>query len=169
VLFRQQRVGEREKIFSMLKLRSMTIDTDPELHASYMAQFIRGSEEADSSADGQIYKIDDPRVTRVGKWLRKTSLDELPQLWNVLRGEMSLVGPRPPILYEVECYSDEDRKRLAVTPGITGLWQVSGRNKTTFRRMVELDLEYIQRRSVLLDLEILIRTIPVVLIHHDAR
>lgn len=169
VLFRQQRIGENGKPFTMLKFRSMYTAADPKSHQEFTAGFIRG-EETPTEVDGQsLYKlVGDPRVTRVGKWLRKTSLDELPQLWNVLIGDMSLVGPRPPLQYEVDLYSPADRQRLAVKPGITGLWQVSGRNKTTFKRMVELDVEYIRRRSIRLDLSILIKTIPVVLLSRDA-
>jgi lipopolysaccharide/colanic/teichoic acid biosynthesis glycosyltransferase len=125
--------------------------------------FIRGQAPTFDTADGRVYKlVTDKRVTRVGRWLRRTSLDELPQLWNVLRGEMSLVGPRPPTPYEVSQYGPEHFRRLAVKPGITGLWQVSGRSTTTFEEMVALDLEYIRRRSLWLDLKILLKTIPAV-------
>ena len=111
-----------------------------------------------------VYKlVDDDRVTRVGRWLRRTSLDELPQLFNVLRGQMSLVGPRPPVPYEFEGYDHWQFDRLQVKPGITGLWQVSGRSRVSFRQMCELDVEYVRRWSLWLDLQILLRTIPVVL------
>jgi len=112
--------------------------------------------------------VADKRVTRVGKWLRKTSLDELPQLWNVVRGDMSLVGPRPPLPYEVDLYEPWQLGRLDVRPGISGVWQVSGRNTTTFNEMVEMDLDYIRKRSLKLDLSILLKTIPVVLFARDA-
>jgi lipopolysaccharide/colanic/teichoic acid biosynthesis glycosyltransferase len=168
VLFRQERVGERGRRFTMLKLRSMRTSSDPMLHREYVASFIRGQAQAD--AQGGMYKlVDDPRITRVGRWLRRTSLDELPQLWNVLRGEMSLVGPRPPIPYELEHYQPAHLQRLEARPGITGLWQVSGRNRTTFEQMVALDLEYIRRRSLALDLWILFKTVPVVFARAEAR
>jgi lipopolysaccharide/colanic/teichoic acid biosynthesis glycosyltransferase len=114
--------------------------------------------------NGSIFKMrEDPRITRVGRWLRKTSLDELPQLINVLRGEMSLVGPRPPLPREVARYSPHELGRLAVKPGITGLWQVSGRSQLSWEQMVELDLEYIRRFSVAGDVVILLRTLPAVI------
>jgi len=164
VLFRQQRVGKGGRMFTLLKLRSMCTDADPELHRGYVSEFIRGRAERSLDSGREIYKVvHDPRITRAGRWLRKTSMDELPQLWNVLRGEMSLVGPRPPIPYEVEFYSPDHRARLNAKPGITGLWQVSGRNSTTFEDMVQIDVDYIQRASLRLDLEIMARTIPVVL------
>jgi lipopolysaccharide/colanic/teichoic acid biosynthesis glycosyltransferase len=114
--------------------------------------------------DGPVFKLrNDPRVTRVGRVLRKFSLDELPQLWNVLRGDMSLVGPRPPIPDEVARYERWQRRRLAMKPGLTGLWQVSGRNEVDFERWMALDLQYIDNWSPWLDLKILARTVPVVL------
>jgi lipopolysaccharide/colanic/teichoic acid biosynthesis glycosyltransferase len=170
VLFRQQRVGAGGKLFWLLKFRSMTANADPEVHRSYVANFIKGEERPEQAGDSALYKlVSDSRVTRVGSFLRRTSLDELPQLINVFRGDMSLVGPRPPIPYELEHYQPHHFARLAVKPGITGLWQVSGRNATTFERMVELDVEYIQRRSLALDIEILFRTIPEVFLTHHAR
>jgi lipopolysaccharide/colanic/teichoic acid biosynthesis glycosyltransferase len=157
-------------VFSLLKFRSMTANADPEVHRAYVANFIKGEEKPTETGDTALYKlVSDSRVTRVGGFLRRTSLDELPQLLNVFRGDMSLVGPRPPIPYEVEHYQPHHMARLAVKPGITGLWQVSGRNTTTFERMVELDVEYIQRRSLMMDLEILLRTIPEVLFVHHGR
>jgi exopolysaccharide biosynthesis polyprenyl glycosylphosphotransferase len=163
VLFRQERVGQGGRRFVMLKFRSMHPDVDPRPHIEYVTAFIRGQAPTFDTADGRVYKlVTDKRVTRVGRWLRRTSLDELPQLWNVLRGEMSLVGPRPPTPYEVSQYGPEHFRRLAVKPGITGLWQVSGRSTTTFEEMVALDLEYIRRRSLWLDLKILLKTIPAV-------
>jgi lipopolysaccharide/colanic/teichoic acid biosynthesis glycosyltransferase len=165
VLFRQQRVGEQGRLFDMLKFRSMYVGVDPSPHQKYIVAYIKGQAELQESAEGRaLYKLaDDRRVTRLGRWLRETSLDELPQLWNVLRGEMSLVGPRPPLPYETELYQPAHMQRLAVRPGITGLWQVSGRSRTTFEEMVAMDCEYIQSQSFALDLFILLRTIPVVL------
>ena len=163
ILFRQTRVGAQGRAFTFVKFRSMRADSDPSLHRAYVAAFIQGQAEKQGDADGAMYKlVDDPRVTRIGRWLRRTSLDELPQLFNVIRGEMSLVGPRPPIPYELEHYRLEQLGRLAVKPGITGLWQVSGRNRTTFDEMVALDLEYIQQASFITDLKILAKTIAVV-------
>jgi lipopolysaccharide/colanic/teichoic acid biosynthesis glycosyltransferase len=124
-----------------------------------------GARAHDSGSAGEpVFKlVQDARVTRVGRFLRRTSLDELPQLFNVLRGEMSLVGPRPPLPYEVEAYEQWQFGRLGVLPGITGLWQVSGRNRLTYRQMCELDVTYVERWSLWLDLKILLKTVPVVL------
>ena len=164
VFFRQRRVGERGRLFTMLKFRTMRLGADQGPHRAYAASFIRGQASRERANGTGVFKlVRDTRVTLVGRWLRRTSMDELPQLWNVLRGEMSLVGPRPPIPYEVEHYQPNHRQRLAVTPGITGLWQVRGRSKTTFDEMVALDLDYIQRRSLILDLHILLATVPAVL------
>lgn len=170
VLFRQQRVGERGRPFMMLKFRSMYANVDAAPHRDYALAFIQGKAETYTSSDGTtLFKlVRDPRVTRVGKWLRRTSLDELPQLFNVLKGEMSLVGPRPPLDYETAQYKPSHMQRLAVKPGITGLWQVSGRSSTTFEEMVRLDCAYIERQSLLLDLRILVLTIPVVFARRTA-
>ena len=164
ILFRQQRVGEGGRLFGMLKFRSMYAGVDSSPHREYVVAFINGQAELQPAADGKrLYKLArDARVTRVGRWLRETSLDELPQLWNVLKGEMSLVGPRPPLPYETAHYQPAHLLRLTVRPGITGLWQVSGRSRTTFEEMVALDCEYIRSQSLALDLSILLRTIPVV-------
>lgn len=164
VLFRQRRVGAGGKAFTMLKFRTMRADADPALHRAFVTAFIQGKAAPEAKQGSQLYKlVRDPRVTRVGGWLRQSSLDELPQLWNVVRGDMSLVGPRPPLPYEVVEYSRTHLQRLAVTPGITGLWQVSGRSSTTFEEMVALDLEYIRKRSLVLDIRILLATIPALL------
>jgi lipopolysaccharide/colanic/teichoic acid biosynthesis glycosyltransferase len=164
ILFRQKRIGKDGTAFSMLKFRTMYVDADQRSHQTYGTQFVLGEVAANGKDGAAVFKlVDDPRVTRGGRWMRRLSLDELPQLINVLRGEMSLVGPRPPLPYEVEHYAPRALGRLGAQPGITGLWQVSGRSRTTFEEMVELDLEYIARRSVFLDLQILARTISVVL------
>jgi len=157
VLFRQVRLGQYAKPFVFLKFRSMYAGSDAALHEKYVAEFIAGEPAAGSNG---IYKItDDPRVTPLGRILRRTSLDELPQLWNVLRGEMSLVGPRPPLCYEFQRYSPwHCRRVLEAKPGITGLWQVQGRSGTTFDEMVRLDLRYARRWSLWLDLKILCHT-----------
>ncbi len=167
-IFRQKRVGLRGREFVMYKFRSMVANADESVHRKFASDYINGNgsnsgrdHQASSSA---LYKPNgDRRITRVGRWLRRTSLDELPQLVNVIRGEMSLVGPRPAVPYEVEQYSRWHLKRLAVLPGLTGLAQISGRSGLTFERIVQLDVGYIEKRSLRLDLIILLRTIPVVL------
>jgi lipopolysaccharide/colanic/teichoic acid biosynthesis glycosyltransferase len=162
VFFRQLRVGRYGTPFVFLKFRSMYLDNDPHLHEQYVMRLIAGRVEPQGAGgNGKgVYKLtSDPRVTRVGAFLRKTSLDELPQLWNVLKGEMSLVGPRPPIPYEVEAYQIWHRRRvLEAKPGITGLWQVSGRSRVKFDDMVRLDIRYTTARSIWLDIKILLRT-----------
>jgi lipopolysaccharide/colanic/teichoic acid biosynthesis glycosyltransferase len=162
VIFEQERLGRFGARFKCLKFRTMYTDNDPKIHKEYIQQFISGKEESGNSNGSQqpVYKIvNDPRVTAVGRFLRKTSLDELPQFWNVLRGEMSLVGPRPPVPYEFEIYDIWHRRRiLDVKPGVTGLWQVSGRSRTRFDDMVRLDLRYCRTWSLWLDLKILLST-----------
>ncbi len=154
LVFRQTRVGAGGKVFEMYKFRSMRVGAEAEL----------GRLRELNEADGPLFKIRaDPRITRVGRFLRRTSLDELPQLWNVLRGEMSLVGPRPPIPAEVSRYMEWHKKRLQVRPGITGLWQVSGRSLLSFDDQVLLDIYYIENWSLWLDFKVLLRTIPQVL------
>lgn len=162
-MFSQKRVGKGQKEFTFYKFRSMHTHCDESLHYDYMAKLI-GSESEDTlkGKDGCFKLEEDPRVTRVGRFLRKSSLDELPQLVNVLRGDMSLVGPRPAIAYEVEMYEPWHMGRLAVKPGITGLWQVSGRSVKNFQEMVELDLEYIDSWSLWFDLKIVLKTFAVV-------
>jgi lipopolysaccharide/colanic/teichoic acid biosynthesis glycosyltransferase len=162
-LFRQVRLGKNSSPFEFYKFRTMVDGNDPDIHKRYVEQLITRPS-AELKGDGGAFKIErDPRVTRFGALLRRSSLDELPQLINVLRGDMSLVGPRPPLPYEVELYSDRARRRLECEPGITGLWQVSGRCLTTFDEMVELDIKYIDNWTLGLDLWILIRTLPAVL------
>jgi exopolysaccharide biosynthesis polyprenyl glycosylphosphotransferase len=167
VLFKQTRIGQYGTKFTFLKFRSMMPANDPGIHREYVKRFITGEVESDSSDQRQnvVYKIrEDPRITRVGKFLRKTSLDELPQFINVLKGDMSLVGPRPPIPYELEVYHTWHRRRvLEVKPGITGLWQVNGRSRTKFDDMVRMDLQYARMWSPWLDLKILLRTPQAVL------
>jgi exopolysaccharide biosynthesis polyprenyl glycosylphosphotransferase len=170
IFFRQQRVGRGGEVFTFFKFRSMYTDADPALHRAYVTAFIKGQAEQHEHHDGPMYKlVRDPRITPIGHVLRRTSLDELPQFWNVLRGDMSLVGPRPPIPYEVEEYGPTELQRLAVKPGITGLWQVSGRSRTTFDQMVALDLTYIQQQSLLMDVRILLRTLPTILSRSGAQ
>ena len=160
ILFRQLRVGQMAKPFTMLKFRTMRVDADPSLHHAFVTGFIKSSAQLHPAGRKAVFKLtNDPRVTPVGRILRKTSLDELPQLWNVLRGEMSLVGPRPPLPYEVEQYRPWHRRRVIdAKPGMTGLWQVKGRSRTTFDQMVRLDLQYARTRSLWTDIKILLAT-----------
>jgi len=173
VFFVQERVGAKrwsragfaywqQKIFSLYKFRTMTRDTNPSLHRAYIRAFIHKDLDAMAALQGGAVQtrklVADPRVTRIGKFLRKSSLDELPQIWNVIRGEMSLVGPRPAIPYEVEDYEPWHMRRLEVKPGITGLWQVTARSSVGFDEMVNLDIYYIQHQSIWLDLKILMAT-----------
>ncbi len=161
MLFRQKRIGQYGVPFTCLKFRSMHTGNDPRIHMDFVKNLIRGNASPGASgANGKVYKITtDPRLTSVGRILRKTSLDELPQFLNVLRGDMSMVGPRPPIPYELEAYDTWHRRRLLdVQPGITGLWQVSGRSRVPFDDMVRLDLRYATAWSLWLDLKILLRT-----------
>jgi exopolysaccharide biosynthesis polyprenyl glycosylphosphotransferase len=154
VLYRSTRLGKGGRPFTFLKFRSMVVDAHENRHSLLHL----------NEVDGPVFKLaNDPRVTPVGGFIRRTSIDELPQLFNVLRGEMSLVGPRPPIPDEVEKYEPWQRRRLDVTPGITCLWQISGRSKLGFNEWMRLDLQYIQHRSFKLDMKILLRTLPAVL------
>lgn len=155
IFFKQKRVGLNGREFWMYKFRSMIVNAEAQLDSLKSKNEVEG---------GVTFKMaDDPRITRIGRILRKTSLDEFPQLLNVLRGEMSLVGPRPPLPKEVALYTPEQNRRLTVIPGCTGLWQVSGRSKTTFQRMIELDLDYIDNWSLRRDLSITAKTFRVVL------
>lgn len=172
-IFRQERVNLRRRVvdgqpvwqvgtFTFFKFRTMVNDADPSKHREYVRAFIENDEatmKAVQGTDTEMRKIvHDPRVTRLGALLRKTSIDELPQLWNVLKGDISLVGPRPPIPYEVEVYKPWHRQRLATIQGVTGLWQITARSSADFDEMVKLDLDYIERQSFWLDLEILVKT-----------
>ncbi|MBT2286440.1 sugar transferase [Paenibacillus polymyxa] len=159
VFFRQVRVGQNGKEFHMYKFRSMVANAE-----DLLEQLIDQNE-----VNGNMFKMkNDPRITRIGKFIRKTSLDELPQLWNVFRGEMSLVGPRPALPREVKNYTSYDRQRLQMIPGCTGLWQVSGRNSVGFEEMVELDLTYARERSMMVDIKIIFRTFKVLVGSKDA-
>jgi exopolysaccharide biosynthesis polyprenyl glycosylphosphotransferase len=160
VFFRQVRVGEGGKPFAILKFRTMHANADHALHRDYVTRYIKSGGRTACAVEPGVFKLtNDPRITPVGRALRKTSLDELPQLWNVLRGEMSLVGPRPPIPYEIEQYEPWHYRRvIEAKPGITGLWQVTGRSRTTFDEMVRLDLRYAKTCSFWTDLKILLAT-----------
>jgi lipopolysaccharide/colanic/teichoic acid biosynthesis glycosyltransferase len=156
-IFRQERLGRGERPFTMYKFRSMRAGAGDAAHRDYVRALLTGR----APAAGGIYKlVDDPRITPVGAVLRRTSLDELPQLVNVLRGEMSLVGPRPVLRYEADLFPPEVRVRFQVRPGLTGLWQVSGRSRLTMPQALALDAEYVRRHTLGLDLLILLKTIP---------
>jgi len=171
VIYRQPRLGQFGETFELLKFRSMRVDSDHKIHQEFMKNVIAGTHH-DKTADGKktVYKMtNDPRVTPIGGFLRKSSLDELPQFFNVLKGDMSLVGPRPPLVYEFEEYEIWHRRRvLESKPGITGLWQVTGRNHVSFEDMVRLDLQYVRDWSLWLDLRILVKTPGAVLLGDDA-
>lgn len=159
VFFKQVRVGKGETEFQMYKFRSMVSDAEERLKELL----------ALNEVSGAMFKMkNDPRITKIGKFIRKTSVDELPQLWNVLKGEMSLVGPRPPLLREVKEYTLYEKQRLLVTPGCTGLWQISGRSNIGFEKMVELDLYYMKNRSLNFDIKIILKTFFVLLGTKDA-
>lgn len=154
VFYSQIRVGRNGKKFRMYKFRSMCVDADKKLKDLL----------AKNEVEGAMFKMkDDPRITRVGKWIRKTSVDELPQLWNVLHGDMALVGPRPPLPRETATYSEYDKQRLYVQPGCTGLWQVSGRNDVGFHEMVALDIQYIKSRNLWVDVKIMFKTVGIMI------
>jgi lipopolysaccharide/colanic/teichoic acid biosynthesis glycosyltransferase len=166
VLFRQERLGHYGEKFTLLKFRSMRTDCDSRIHEEYVSQFIAGRSLGDvGNANSPVFKIrQDPRVTPIGQFLRRTSLDELPQFWNVLVGKMSLVGPRPPVQYEFKVYDVWHRRRVfEVKPGITGLWQIKGRSSISFDEMVRLDLQYARKWTIWLDLKILLQTPAVVI------
>ncbi len=158
VFYRQKRVGKNGKVFDMIKFRSMRVGNHSQVHKEHVQRLIRENA-SPSELGGRSLKLEgDPRITRPGKTLRKLSLDELPQFFNVLKGEMSIVGPRPSIPYEYELYDEWHKKRLAVLPGITGLWQVTAHNQVPFNEMVQIDLDYINHMSLWQDLKIMIRT-----------
>jgi exopolysaccharide biosynthesis polyprenyl glycosylphosphotransferase len=167
VIFTQNRFGKKGARFPFYKFRSMYWNVDDQIHQEYVTNLIKGNHEKINQGDEEepLYKIkSDPRITRIGRIIRKASIDELPQFFNVLKGEMSLVGPRPPIPYEVEKYEPWHLRRiLEIKPGITGLWQVDGRSKTSFDDMVRMDLRYVQSRSLWLDIKILLKTVRAVI------
>ena len=168
-IFSQERVGRHQRRFTLHKFRTMTAGASHDRHREFVQQLYAGQRPAATDGNPRFKLVGDPRITRIGRFLRRSSLDELPQLWNVVRGEMSLVGPRPPIYYEVEAYPAEHWfTRFEVKPGLTGLWQVSGRCDLTLDEMIALDIEYVHRRSVRLNLRILLRTLPAVLASRGA-
>lgn len=159
ILFRQKRIGRNGAEFVMLKFRSMYVDSDDSRHRNAITEYMNAKGD-----DAVLHKLsNDPRITRVGRFIRKFSLDELPQFFNVLRGEMTLVGPRPPLPYETELYSPDDLLRLTGKPGLTGNWQVYGRSRVTFHEMVEMDIAYLQQQSIWQDLKLIVLTIPVMI------
>jgi lipopolysaccharide/colanic/teichoic acid biosynthesis glycosyltransferase len=164
-IFRREQVGEKGRIFTAYKFRTMDIDNDDKEYKAYLVKYICEDAPYTKDQNGQaVYKVvDDSRVTRIGALLRRTNLDELPQFFNMLKGEMSLIGPRPDIPFAVNMYKDWHRKRLSVKPGITGLWQVCGRKCIPFEGMVRLDIHYIKRQSIFLDAKILLLTIVTIL------
>jgi lipopolysaccharide/colanic/teichoic acid biosynthesis glycosyltransferase len=166
VFFRQRRVGCNGSTFILYKFRTMRVGIDDKVHREFTKNFINGDgmhTELDRNGDN-VYKLtNDPRVTGVGNFLRRVSLDELPQFINILKGEMAIVGPRPSLPYEYDCYKDWHKLRVKVKPGLTGLWQVSGRSTVTFDEMVKLDLYYIESWTMLMDIKIMFKTLPVML------
>lgn len=166
VLYTQTRVGRDGRKFQFLKLRSMIVNHDASIHSEYVREFMNGTAHAvavGTNGDSIFKKVDDPRITRIGKFMRKYSLDELPQFWNVLVGDMSLVGPRPPLPYEVSEYSEWDSLRLGVPTGVTGCWQVAGRSRVTFEEMILQDVMYAQNMRLLVDVGLCLKTVPAAL------
>jgi len=179
IFFTQERVGAKRQSmgrqaiwmirnFTMYKFRSMVQNADSSVHEAYIKDFVEGRAQATPENGGKFKLTNDARVTRLGRLLRKFSLDELPQLINVLKGDMSLVGPRPVPPYEVACYGNGHHKRLAAVPGITGFWQVKGRGRVTFEEMIRMDIQYVRNASLWLDLKVLLLTIPAVLSRRGA-
>jgi lipopolysaccharide/colanic/teichoic acid biosynthesis glycosyltransferase len=164
ILFRQKRVGHNGVEFEFLKFRSMYTNTSEATHREAIQRYMKGHELNGQDNAVDRYKLgNDARITRVGRFIRRTSLDELPQFFNILRGDMSLVGPRPALPYEVQMYSIHDRQRLAGKPGLTGPWQVYGRSRVPFAKMVEMDIAYLERQSLREDLKLVVLTVPVML------
>jgi lipopolysaccharide/colanic/teichoic acid biosynthesis glycosyltransferase len=165
VFFRQKRVGHNGVEFDILKFRSMYVHSSDSSHRRAIAKYMKGQKLAESKGDKHSYKVaNDPRITNIGHLLRKFSLDELPQFFNVLQGNMTLVGPRPPVPYEVELYSSHDMLRLCGKPGLTGPWQVYGRSAIPFQEMVEMDIAYLRRSSLREDLKLIVLTVPVMVL-----
>ena len=163
VIFKQIRIGKDRKPFTCYKFRSMYVESGDEMHQNYIRDLIAGDLEQKKN-ERKIYKLTgDPRITAVGMFIRRLSIDELPQLFNVLKGQMSMIGPRPAVHYELKYYDETMLKRFSFRPGITGLWQVGGRSSLNYKEMVDLDIFYIEHWSILLDLKILLKTVPYVL------
>jgi lipopolysaccharide/colanic/teichoic acid biosynthesis glycosyltransferase len=158
IFYSQPRIGKDGKPFKMLKFRSMQVKNNPDLHRQYVQKLIRENTQPRALGKNSLKVTGDARITGMGKYLRKYSLDELPQFFNVLKGEMSIVGPRPPLPYEYEVYSEWHKRRLSIKPGITGLWQTAAHNTVSFDEMVQIDLKYIQSIGLGLDLKIMLST-----------
>lgn len=169
IFFRQTRIGKNGKPFTFYKFRSMYVDIDRSSHEAYMKAFVHGRNGKNGSGYQDFKPIRDSQVTKVGRLLRKSSLDELPQLFNIIKGDMSIIGPRPNVIAEVEEYKDWHWRRLDVLPGVTGLAQVNGRSCISFDQIVGYDLEYVENESLMLDLKVLLGTVPAVLKGHGAR
>jgi lipopolysaccharide/colanic/teichoic acid biosynthesis glycosyltransferase len=166
IFYRQKRMGLRGAEFSIFKFRSMYVNSDDSIHRNAVVKYMNGQEMNVGTATAVKFQFklsDDPRVTRVGRFIRKTSIDELPQFFNVLRGEMTLVGPRPPLSYEVEYYTPYQWLRLSGKPGLTGIWQVYGRSRVGFQNMVDMDIEYLLHQSFWEDLKLIALTVPVMI------
>lgn len=163
VFFRQKRVGLDGKEFNLLKFRSMHHNSDDGRHREAIKEYMNGGA-LNGHGEAQYKLGNDRRITKVGRFIRKTSIDELPQFFNVLRGDMSVVGPRPPLPYEVDLYSKHDRLRLSGKPGLTGIWQVYGRSRVPFQEMVEMDITYLQQQSLWQDLKLVVLTLPVIVL-----
>ena len=166
IFYHQKRIGQDGIEFDMLKFRSMYINNDTNVHREKIIKYMNGeklNEDGDGDGDMAYKHLQDPRITGVGRFIRKTSLDELPQFWNVLCGHMSLVGPRPPLPYEVEFYSAHEWLRLTGKPGLTGPWQVYGRSRVTFHNMVDMDITYLQEQSLWYDIKLIFLTVPVMI------
>ncbi len=166
VFFKQRRIGKNGRSFVMYKFRTMREGIDDSVHREFTQNFIKGNcpQSTLDDSGANIYKLtNDSRITGIGGFLRRVSLDELPQFINILRGEMAIVGPRPPLPYEYECYEDWHKQRVTVKPGLTGLWQVQGRSSVPFDQMVRLDIHYIENWSLLMDFKIMLWTLPVML------
>ena len=161
VFFRQTRIGRNGVAFQMLKFRSMYVNGDENIHRKKVEEMMRNGQTLGKEKN-------DPRITKIGRFIRKTSLDEIPQFWNVLTGAMTLVGPRPPIAYEVALYSEKDWLRLAGRPGLTGTWQVYGRSSVTFTDMVDMDITYLKEQSISKDLKLIFLTVPVMIFGRGA-
>jgi lipopolysaccharide/colanic/teichoic acid biosynthesis glycosyltransferase len=169
VLFRQERLGVMRRPFTILKFRTMTVGNDDRQHREYVTAVLTAEQTPHGGEEGVYKLVDDPRVTRVGALLRRTSIDELPQLWNVVRGEMALVGPRPALAWEAPLFPDWAVRRFDVRPGLTGLWQVRGRSRLSYKDALALDVEYVETRSLWVDAKILVATLGVLLDVRRAR
>jgi lipopolysaccharide/colanic/teichoic acid biosynthesis glycosyltransferase len=165
IFFRQQRIGQDGTVFEMLKFRSMYVNSNQMVHREKIILYMNGKKLNEDGSGSMAYKdTHDPRITPIGRFIRKTSLDEIPQFWNVLKGQMTLVGPRPPLPYEVELYTSHEWLRMVGKPGLTGTWQVYGRSRVTFQSMVEMDIDYLEHQSIVTDLKLILLTVPVMII-----